>query len=174
MSSTPRNQPTTATNDPDPANTRPADRSEWMGVVRYGAPPPPRPPFAPTVPTVPATPKIPKIPTPAELEAEMLASLEEVVVTIVAKVLDDMRQAGLRSAVKRASVGHASKRALEEAARRLRAAGWKCKVLSSTLRDPAMLTVSDVCPDCGGGGIVGHGPQESPCSCQSRTSEFQR
>jgi hypothetical protein len=123
---------------------------------------------------VPTTPKTPKIPTPAELEAEMLASLEEVVVTIVAKVLADMRQAGLQSAVKRVSVGHDSKRALEEAARRLRAAGWKCKVLSSTMRDPAMLTVSDVCPDCGGGGIVGHGPQESPCSCQLRTSEFQR
>lgn len=155
--STPRSPTATTKGE----GNRPADRSEWKGAVRYGAPPPPRP-------------SMPKIPTPAELEVEMLASLEGVVASIVAKAMDDMRQAGLQSAVKRATVGHESKRALEEAARRLRAAGWKCKVLSSTQRDPATLTVSDVCPDCGGGGIVGYGPQESPCSCQSRTSEFQR
>lgn len=131
-----------------------SDRDQWKGGVRYGAPP---------------APSATKIPTPAELAQESALLIEGDVVKVVTKALAELRKSGGRTVV-----SGDDKRVLEEAARRFRASGWKCKVEPATQRDPCMLTVSAECLDCHGGGLVGYGPQERPCACRSQGSEYPR
>lgn len=126
---------------------RPPSRSEWKGAVRYGAPPAPTP-----------------VPTPAEVKRqreEHFALLAEPIIAGMARALRITERLPIHTDPMPQEIASVVVRAF-------RAQGWFAKTGlqpdEPTNTSDRRVYVSDVCLSCGGGGTVGTGPNESPCS----------